>query len=502
MEKMRVSSPHGHQGPHGTQGVQANRGKSPAADGASAGAGGNFLSLLSALGNELLPEPVVSDVLPTDIATVPGQEPVLPFAVVEPPATDLTTLLAWQQGLNNTDAAAPTMVSCFTQGQTLTANSALTQGQGSTGDALTNPFVQGQTLTTPTTVTMGTMGTLGLLQRGTSGAQGRSFPGASVVANSAPGSVGVLGASGGGELGLVAQTAAFDAVGEAPVAQNFSASNSVPRRSFARGQSTLSQPSDLSHTASVATQKLAAIDHQAQTNTLAALSPTQAQATTERRESAPWAGAGGQSSQTENSTGSFLMAAQGMIEAGRSGGFSGRGGNGSAGSNSAETGSSWGVGGAVASPTEMGFSEIGPSLEASLAQGPEKAVAEQVAYWVNENIQNAELTVDHEGHPVEVSVSLTGNEAHVTFRSDQSETRDLLDASMAQLRELLRNEGLELSGVTVGSSGSQNDGSGDSGGRRRDGQSGGRQAQVEVPTVATRSPRANVITDRAVDIFV
>ncbi len=83
----------------------------------------------------------------------------------------------------------------------------------------------------------------------------------------------------------------------------------------------------------------------------------------------------------------------------------------------------------------------------------EDQIAEQVAYWVHQKTQNAELTIDRDGQPVEVSVSLTGNEAHVAFRSDQSQTRDMLDTSVAQLRELLRGEGLELAGVSIGQSG-------------------------------------------------
>lgn len=495
MEKMRVSQPHGHQGPHGAQGATASRGKPAAADGAGAGAGGNFLSLLSALGNDLLPEMVVSDVLPTGSAAVPGQEPVLPFAA-DPPTTDLTTLLAWQgQGLTPTDTPAnpvvPTAISCFGQSQVPIEPPFTTPAQILTAPSTT-------TTTTPAT----TLGTLGLLPTGMSGSgtQGRGFPGASAAPSGRVS--GASGASGGGELGLVAQTAAFDAVAETPIVQNFAGSTAAGfRRTFARGQSTVLQPSDTSAaTGAAVAHKLAAIDHPTQTNTLAALNPTQAQAMTERRESVPLAGAGWQPSQTENFT--SLMAAQGMLESGRGGGFSGRGGNGSAGSNSAEAGSSWGVGGAVASPTEMGFAEIGQALDASVPQGPEKAVAEQIAYWVNENIQNAELTVQHEGHPVEVSVSLEGKEAHVTFRTDQNETRELLDASMAQLRELLRNEGLELSGVTVGSSESPNNPSGNSGSRQREGQSGARQGRVEVPTATAKSPRPAVITDRAVDIFV
>lgn len=130
----------------------------------------------------------------------------------------------------------------------------------------------------------------------------------------------------------------------------------------------------------------------------------------------------------------------------------------------------------------------------------EDAVAEQVAYWVNQNIQNAELTVKHDGKPVEVSVSLNGNEAHVAFRSDQAQTRDLLDGSVSQLRDLLHQEGLVLTGVSVGDSGAQSG----QGGAQPNGQGAPRQAQVVVPAAAGARTRsgADVLSDRAVDIFV
>ena len=128
-------------------------------------------------------------------------------------------------------------------------------------------------------------------------------------------------------------------------------------------------------------------------------------------------------------------------------------------------------------------------------------MAEQVAFWVRQNIQNAEMTIQHDGQAVEVSVSLTGNEAHVSFGSDQAETRSLLDGSVAQLREMLRQEGLSLSGVTVGESG-QRQGSEESG--RSNQQSLPRKTVVEVPAPLQVRPRtgASHQTDRSIDIFV
>ncbi|WCM88986.1 flagellar hook-length control protein FliK [Acidovorax sp. NCPPB 3576] len=116
--------------------------------------------------------------------------------------------------------------------------------------------------------------------------------------------------------------------------------------------------------------------------------------------------------------------------------------------------------------------------------GAEDQIAEQVAYWVHQKTQNAELTIDREGQPVEVMVSLSGNEAHVTFRSDQANTREWLDSSAAQLRDLLRSEGLELSGVTVGQSGRDGTGASGGDGRRSSSDSDGPARRTQVQAAA------------------
>lgn len=134
--------------------------------------------------------------------------------------------------------------------------------------------------------------------------------------------------------------------------------------------------------------------------------------------------------------------------------------------------------------------------------GAEEQVADRVAYWIHQKTQNAELTLNRDGQPVEVSVSLSGNEAHVSFRSDQAQTRELLDQSMAQLRELLRSEGLVLSGMSVGTSAGNGAGAGNADSQRpRD---GARQAQVvsAVPAGSGALLRGGASADRAVDIFV
>lgn len=83
----------------------------------------------------------------------------------------------------------------------------------------------------------------------------------------------------------------------------------------------------------------------------------------------------------------------------------------------------------------------------------EESLAEQVAFWVNNNHQSAELTLQRDGQPVQVRVQLSGNEAHVTFGSDQAQTRQALHAEIEQLRQLLQEQGLVLTGASVGQRG-------------------------------------------------
>ena len=168
---------------------------------------------------------------------------------------------------------------------------------------------------------------------------------------------------------------------------------------------------------------------------------------------------------------------------------------------------------APAAPMDAGGASFAESLTTAAdgsapaadgaAMSGDPVQAEPVAFWVNQKTQNAELTLDRDGQPVEVRVSLTGNEAHVTFRSDQAQTREALDASLAQLRELLQREGLVLAGVTVGSSGAQGEGGRGAQPGRQGAQQGrvvAAQAEGSDGLVRVRTP--GQIGSRGVDVFV
>ena len=130
-------------------------------------------------------------------------------------------------------------------------------------------------------------------------------------------------------------------------------------------------------------------------------------------------------------------------------------------------------------------------------------MAEQVSYWISGKVQNAELRLDVFGRePVDVSISMKGNEAQVEFRTDQPEVRQVLEGALGQLKTLLKDEGLSLAGVFVGSSGQQREGANPS--PRQPGDAAARRARVEVSeTVTSVKPSGTrPLAGRSVDLFV
>lgn len=152
--------------------------------------------------------------------------------------------------------------------------------------------------------------------------------------------------------------------------------------------------------------------------------------------------------------------------------------------------------------TSLGLSSPDTALNAAQAVLPttEAQVAEQVTYWVTQNVQNAELTLDGLGElPVEVSIQVQGNEAQITFRSDEAATRGVLEAASAQLKDLLQREGMVLTGVSVGAGGS-----GDAQGGQRQPRQGVRQGLIAPlqPVVVETGRRMPMEAGRSVDLFV
>jgi flagellar hook-length control protein FliK len=152
----------------------------------------------------------------------------------------------------------------------------------------------------------------------------------------------------------------------------------------------------------------------------------------------------------------------------------------------------------AATPTGAAAEPSFAAIAAGQQLTPEELLAQQVNVLVTEKMQSAELKLDGFGdQPVEVSISLTGNEAQVAFRSDHAGARELLQGAVPHLKEMLQSEGLLLSGVSVGASGQ---GGAEAGGRQasREGGRGGGKPEPAAPVAAT--PRA-ARPQGVVDVF-
>jgi flagellar hook-length control protein FliK len=107
-------------------------------------------------------------------------------------------------------------------------------------------------------------------------------------------------------------------------------------------------------------------------------------------------------------------------------------------------------------PNSGGLSLAGGSSES--ATNTRSGEQSPGTYWISGDMKNAEMQLDGLGDgPVEVSISVHGNQAHVAFRTDESQTRDALEGAGGALRDMLHKEGMELSGVSIGTTASGDD---------------------------------------------
>ncbi len=130
-------------------------------------------------------------------------------------------------------------------------------------------------------------------------------------------------------------------------------------------------------------------------------------------------------------------------------------------------------------------------------------LVEQVSWWMAQRSQGAELKLEMPGGaPVSVSVQVTGNEAHVAFRSDSPEARQWLGAALPQLKEMFGNEGLMLSGASVGQSGTgaEQEAARDAQRALRSGAPTGASGGVDA--IASPAARPRTATERALDLYV
>jgi len=145
---------------------------------------------------------------------------------------------------------------------------------------------------------------------------------------------------------------------------------------------------------------------------------------------------------------------------------------------------------------------INPTYEVAAASAvvADTQVAETVSYWATQGVQSAELTLDGLGdEPVEVRISVEGDQAQIDFRSNQPEVRQVLESASAQLKAMLSGEGLQLTGMSVGTSG--RGGAQDNG---RQPKPGARQTTlVSLEPARSSSTRvSNATVGQALDLYV
>jgi len=154
-----------------------------------------------------------------------------------------------------------------------------------------------------------------------------------------------------------------------------------------------------------------------------------------------------------------------------------------------------GMSGVQGSGTRLTDNAVRETQQAQDAQWEAQAdvPVEDMRFWLQGKQQRAEVVLDQDGQNVRVQVSVRGNEAHVTFHADQQHTRAMLDSSLAQLREMLEQQGVALAGVSVQAQTADGQQAG-AGGQERGSpwapQGTTRHAQVAVPEVgASGVPR-------------
>lgn len=464
MEQVRISTPQGTQSPQAARTRQhtAQKGTTDDAAGAGAAQAGSFLALLAAQDPELIEGDPLAAYSGAGDASLLAQNPGDPSALAGFQALAAADSMAAQQwqGLVGQGAVAAGSDGAASGLSTVGLGGAARGALGLGQDADAAAALNGRLLATD-----GLVAQTAALDGGAQGAQtpstatmgfGRQFSRMHAAALQRGGGEAGTGLAGGAGDALAARTG-----GRVDAKQVASTTTDLSAASPALA-ALVREAGAGAHRALGDNLGAAGLD----AATLAGQDPAAAVAATSARSGAD---AGGGDSSAQGGAG-------GLAEAG------------------ADTSSTYSVDGTSGAP---GFDEL---AQASM----EEQLAEQVTYWANQKSQNAEMTLNRDGQPLAVTVSLSGNEAHVSFRSDQEQTRTLLDQSMAQLSDLLRGEGLVLSGMTVGTSGGQGAAAGD-GGQRRDGRAGeGQQATVKVagPTDVSQRLAGSSTRSSGVDVFV
>ena len=154
-----------------------------------------------------------------------------------------------------------------------------------------------------------------------------------------------------------------------------------------------------------------------------------------------------------------------------------------------------------AQPAALALTDAVPHADMPTAPGADKQLAQTISYWLGQGVQNAELKLDGFGaEPVAVRISVAHGEAHIGFRSDQPEVRQLIEGAVLQLRDLLGQEGLTLAGVSIGSSDQHPPGA-----QEQRPRFGSRKKDINplgLATLASAAPLTRLPAGRVLDLYV
>lgn len=154
-----------------------------------------------------------------------------------------------------------------------------------------------------------------------------------------------------------------------------------------------------------------------------------------------------------------------------------------------------------AQPAALALSDAVPHADMPTAPEADKQLAQTISYWLGQGVQNAELKLDGFGaEPMAVRISVAHGEAHIGFRSDQPEVRQLIEGAVLQLRDLLGQEGLTLAGVSIGSSDKHPPGA-----QEQRARFGARKKDINplgLATLASAAPLTRLPAGRVLDLYV
>ncbi len=125
-------------------------------------------------------------------------------------------------------------------------------------------------------------------------------------------------------------------------------------------------------------------------------------------------------------------------------------------------------------------------------------MAQKLVWMVGQNIQSAKVHLNPaELGPIEMKIQVTKDQAHIQVHSPHAVTRDLMEGTVHRLREMLAEQGIELSQFDVSSQQGQESGNGSSRGNEEGSFAGRELLESDVQVV-----EQSLASDQLVDTYV